>query len=157
MATVVPDLQQRKVGIATKHGPMEFIIPLDQRKVNIKTDNQNEFISVLDVRFKSDINFLSYSPFPIHEPPGSVILGEWKREVQIMCHDLEQVLVMSSNSCIGLRILFHFSSPNTPISLHSHTEAPMPDLDILPYFIHDPPLCPGVADVTREVLGADDP
>eukprot|EP00116_Pleurobrachia_bachei_P000021 sb/3460283/ len=98
MATVIPDIMgHNKVGIASKSGAMEFIIPLDQRKVNIKTEDglQTEYISVLDVRFKSEINFLSYNPFPIHEPTGSVILTEWRKEVQIMCFDLEQVLRMS--------------------------------------------------------------
>ena len=70
-------------------------LPIDKREIRVATENgAMDTFSVLDRRFMTQINFLTYNAFPIHEPAESAILVEWHQEIRIMCFDLQTLLCL---------------------------------------------------------------
>ena len=70
-------------------------LPLDKKEVIITSEKGGtEKVSVLDKRFMTDINFIQYNAFPIHEKSDSPIQKEWYQETKILCYDLEILLTL---------------------------------------------------------------
>ena len=68
-------------------------LPLDKKDVIVISEKGGtEKLSILDKRFLTDINFIQYNAFPIHEKNESPIKKEWHQEIKILCHDLELLL-----------------------------------------------------------------